>query len=143
MPGYIAKALHKFQHLGPKKPQYSPHAWLTPTYGQKVYYALPPETLTLLDKKGTKRVQSITGNFQYYTKGVDPTMIVSVNKLDSQQSAPTQETVKKCNMLMDYAHTYPNATIRYHTSDMCLHIDSDAAYLVQPQSRSRVAGTFY
>ena len=26
---------------------------------------------------------------------------------------------------MDYAHTYPNATIRYHVSDMCLHIDSD------------------
>ena len=44
---------------------------------------------------------------------------------------------------MDYTHTYPNATIRYHASDMCLHIDSDAAYLVQPQSRSIVAGNFY
>ena len=44
---------------------------------------------------------------------------------------------------MYYAHTYPNATIQYHASDMCLHIDSDAAYLVQPQARSRVAGHFY
>ena len=26
MPGYIAKALHKFQHPAPKKPQYTPHA---------------------------------------------------------------------------------------------------------------------
>ena len=43
---------------------------------------------------------------------------------------------------MDYAHTYPNATILYHASDMCLHIDSDAAYLVQPQARSRVAVHF-
>ena len=46
-------------------------------------------------------------------------------------------------MLMDYAHTYPNATIRYHASDMCLHIDSDAAYKFQPQSCIRVAVHFY
>ena len=44
---------------------------------------------------------------------------------------------------MDYAHTYPNATIQYHASDMCLYIDSDEAYLVQPQARRRVAGNFY
>ena len=111
MPGYIAKSLHKFQHPTPKKPQYAPHAWLAPTYGQKVQYALPQDTLPVLDGKGTKRVQSITSTFQYYTKGIDPTIIVGVNKLASQQSAPTQETVKKCNMLMYYAHTYPNATI--------------------------------
>ena len=70
MPGYIAKALHKFKHPTPKKPQYAPHAWLTPTYGQKVQYALPPETLTVLDKKGTKRVQSITGVISDFLIGV-------------------------------------------------------------------------
>ena len=43
---------------------------------------------------------------------------------------------------MDYVHTYPNATIRYHASDICLHIDYDAEYLVQPQAQSRVAGHF-
>ena len=46
-------------------------------------------------------------------------------------------------MLLDYAHTYPDPKIRYHASDMCLHIDSDAAYLVQPKARSRVAGHYY
>ena len=46
-------------------------------------------------------------------------------------------------MLMNYAHTYPDAKIRYHASDMCLHIDSDAAYLVLPKARSRGAGHFY
>ena len=44
---------------------------------------------------------------------------------------------------MDYAHTYPNAKIRYHTSDMCLHIDSGEAYLEQPQAQIRVAKHFY
>ena len=46
-------------------------------------------------------------------------------------------------MLLDYVHTYPTATIRYKASDMCLHIDSDAAYLVAPKARSRVGGHFY
>ena len=35
IPGYIAKALQKFQHPTPKKPQYAPHAWITPTYEKK------------------------------------------------------------------------------------------------------------
>ena len=46
-------------------------------------------------------------------------------------------------MLMDYAHTYPNAKILYHASDMYLHIDSDASYLLQTQARSRLAEIFY
>ena len=44
---------------------------------------------------------------------------------------------------MNYAHTYPDAKIRYHASDMQLYIDSDAAYLVLHQARSRGAGHFY
>ena len=51
MPGSIPKALHKFQHPPPKKPQYAPHTWIPPVYGQKVQHALPPETLPVLDKK--------------------------------------------------------------------------------------------
>ena len=46
-------------------------------------------------------------------------------------------------MLLDYAATYPNAKIRYHASDMVLHADSDAAYLVLPNAKSRIAGHFY
>jgi hypothetical protein len=40
---------------------------------------------------------------------------------------------------MNYLHTYPNAVIGYHASDMILKITSDAAYLVQPKARSRAA----
>ena len=38
--------------------------------------------------------------------------------------------------------TYPNSYLWYHTSNMILNIDSDAAYLVAPKARSRVAGYF-
>ena len=44
---------------------------------------------------------------------------------------------------MDYMHTYSDAYIRYYASDMVLHVDSDAAYLVAPKARSRIAGYFY
>ena len=143
MPNYVAKTLEKYQHPKPKKPQYAPHPWTEPTYGSKIQYALPPSTLPVLDKKGIKRVQSITGTFQYYSRAVDPTMMVAVNELSIEQAAPTQNTLKKCNMLLDYAATNPITTIRYHASDMCLHIDSDAAYLVLPKARSRLAGHYY
>jgi len=56
---------------------------------------------------------------------------------------PTQKTMKKIKQLLDYAATYPNAVIRYYASDMILHAESDAAYLVLPKARSRIAGYFY
>lgn len=46
-------------------------------------------------------------------------------------------------MLMNYLDTHPNATLRFHKSDMQLHIDTDAAYLVAPESKTRVAGSYY
>ena len=49
----------------------------------------------------------------------------------------------KAQQLMDYVATYPDTYIRFYASDMILNIDSDAAYLVAPKSRSRVAGYFH
>ena len=46
-------------------------------------------------------------------------------------------------MLLDYLSTHPDSKIRYTKSDMILHLDSDAAYLVALKARSRVAGYFY
>ena len=43
---------------------------------------------------------------------------------------------------MDYAATYSNVYVRYYASDMVLSIDSNAAYLVLPNTRSRIAGYF-
>ena len=44
---------------------------------------------------------------------------------------------------MDYAANYLNVFVRFHASDMILYIDTDAAYLVLPKARSRLAGYFY
>ncbi|KAI2492390.1 Reverse transcriptase (RNA-dependent DNA polymerase) [Fragilaria crotonensis] len=97
----------------------------------------------LLDKLGIKRVQQISGLFLYYSRGCDPTIIVALNEISNSQAAPTEHTNKACDMLLDYLSTHPDATIRYHASDMVLAVCSDAAYLVLPNARSRAAGYFF
>ena len=52
-------------------------------------------------------------------------------------------TIKKMKILMNSAATQPDAIIRFHANDMCLHIDSDAACLVQPKALNRAAGHYY
>jgi hypothetical protein len=45
--------------------------------------------------------------------------------------------------LLDYLATYPDATLRYHASDMILHIHSDASYLSVYNARSRIEEIFF
>ena len=44
---------------------------------------------------------------------------------------------------MDYMATYPEATLRFYTGTMQLHVESDAAYLVLQNAQSHIAGYFY
>ena len=70
-------------------------------------------------------------------------MLPALNEIGTTQAAPTQYTWDECEQLMDYAATYPHVIVRYYASDMILNIDSDAAYLVLPNAKSRIAGYFY
>ena len=141
MPDYVPKALAKFNHSAPTRPQHAPHPWTSPVYGQKVQYATK-DLSEPLDSKGTQRVQQIAGTFLYYGRAVDPTILASLNEIASKQSAPTTLTRTSCNQLLDYLHQHPDAVIRYHASDMILCLVSDAAYLVLPNARSRCATLF-
>jgi hypothetical protein len=47
------------------------------------------------------------------------------------------------NQLLDYLSTQPDVTIRYHASDMILHIHSDASYLLVSNARIRLGGLFF
>ena len=142
MPGYVQKNLERYQHPKPLKAQYAPHQWSLPSYG-KTSQHVNIDNSNVLDKKGTKQVQSISGAFLYYGRAVDPTILPALSSISSTQANPTINTLNECKMLMDYLSTYPNAKIRFYKSDMVLYVDSDAAYLVLPKARSRIAGHFY
>jgi hypothetical protein len=45
--------------------------------------------------------------------------------------------------MLDYLVTHPDATIRYHASDMIFHIHSDASYVSVSNARSRLGGLFF
>ena len=142
MPGYVQSALHKFQHPPPRRRQHEPHPWIKPTYGQKQQFVdniqSPP-----LSNTETTRIQAIVGTFLYYARAIDDNGLVSLNSIGTQQSAaPTLDTKAKTQHLLDYLSTHHTHTLRYNASDMILHIDSDAAYLVEPKAKSRAGGYF-
>jgi hypothetical protein len=143
MPGYIEHALARFQHPKPKKPQHNPYKYLQPEYGASVQYAADADTSPLLDAAGKKRVQEILGTLLYYARAVDPTMLVTISSLSTQQANPTTNTMTAVNHLLDYCATHPTAIIRFHASDMKLHVESDASYLSESDAKSRYAGFFY
>jgi hypothetical protein len=76
MPGYVANALHKFQHPTPIKAQDAPHNWTQPVYGSKVQYAAKEDDSDLLEPKTITLIQQIAGTLLYYAMAVDPTMLV-------------------------------------------------------------------
>lgn len=142
MPGYIARALLRFKHPKPSRPQYSPHAWNAPSYGAKTQYA-KQDLSPALDMTNKQRVQEILGTLLYYARAVDNTMLPAIGTLATQQAAPTEKTMAAITHLLNYCATNPEAIVRFHASDMILHVESDASYLSESKSRSRAAGVHY
>jgi hypothetical protein len=143
MPGYIKDVLHKFQHPLPKRPQYAPHNWTAPAYGQRIQYEPPPDAAPPDTDAEITRAQAIVGTLLYNVRAVDPTLLVPLGALVSQLSTATTTTIKAVSHLLDYCSTYPEATIRYYASDMQLRIHSDASYLSEPKAKSIIGGYFY
>jgi hypothetical protein len=85
----------------------------------------------------------IIGTLLFYARAIDNTMLVALNALASQQAAPTQTTMDHIVHLLNYAATYPDATVRFRASSMVLWVHSDASYLSEPPAKSRYGGFFY
>jgi hypothetical protein len=96
-----------------------------------------------LSDKDVNKLQQLTGTLLYYASAVDPTLIMPINVLASEQSNATEVTAYKVIKLLNYCNTHPETKIRYHASDMILHIHSDASYLSENEAKSRAGGFFY
>jgi hypothetical protein len=142
MPGYIERALHRFNHRFRQKHQHSPHKWASPEYGSRQQYEQHDNT-PALDLKDTKFVQEVLGTLLYYGRAVDCTMITAIGSIATHQASATQATLESITQLLDYCATYPDAIIRFRASDMILYVESDASYLCESKARSRAAGYHY
>jgi hypothetical protein len=143
MPGYIKAALHKYQHPALARPEHAPHTWNPPIYRAKTQFVNEEITSPALSDKDVKKLQQLTGTLLYYAQAVDPTLIMPINFLASEQSNATEVTADKVIKFLNYCNTHPETKIRYHVSDMILHIHSDASYLSENEAKSRAGGFFY
>lgn len=142
MPGYINRALQRFGHTKPKRPEHSPHEWTTPNYGARQQYATTDST-PFIDIKQVRHVQEVVGTLLYYARAVDSTMLAALGTIATQQASATEATLYAVTRILNYCSTNPAAIIRYTASDMQLYVESDASYLSESKARSRAAGYFY
>jgi hypothetical protein len=112
MPGYVSNVLSKFQHDAPNHPQHTPSNYVTPLYGAKTQYATQDETPPLTAKQ-CLNIQKVPGSVLYYARAVDPTVLMPVNDIATEQTKITEKTQAAKNQLLDYLATHPDATIRY------------------------------
>jgi hypothetical protein len=143
IPGYIKAALHKYQHAAPTRLEHAPHTWNPPVYGAKTQYVENETTSPSLSAKDVHKLQQLTGTLLYCDRAVDPTLIMSINVLASEQAKATSDTADKVIKLLNYCNTHPETKIRYHASDMILYIHSDLSYLSEREAESRAGGFFY
>jgi hypothetical protein len=143
MPGYVAKALQQFDIQAPNRLQHSPFEWVEPTYSQHVQLIPLADITKPLGAAGTTRLQEIIGVLLYYGRAIDNTILVALGSLAATQTKGTLATSKAAIHLLNYAASHPNATVRFHASEMCLHIHSDTSYLSESKARSCAGGIFF
>ena len=142
MPGYINKVLLHHEH-DPLPPKTTPHQYNKPIYGQTTQYAPPIDESPPLSPTRKQRIQAVVGSLLYYARAIDSSLLPALNEISATQTNPTEATEIKLNHLLSFVKTHKNTKVRFHASDMCLHVDSDAAYLVMPGARSRFAGYYH
>jgi hypothetical protein len=132
----------RFEQVSPKHPQHTPSRYVTPVYGAKTQYATKDER-PLLTAQQCLTIQKVTGSILYYARAVDPTVLMPLNDIETEQTKATEKTQAAKNQMLHYLAAHPDATIRYHASDMILNIHSDASYLSFSNARSRLGGLFF
>eukprot|EP00978_Attheya_sp_CCMP212_P030050 scaffold109166_cov30-Attheya_sp.AAC.1 len=65
LPGYVERALHRFQHQTAKRPQHSPYAYHAPNYGAVQQLTIPEDFSDNLDSSGILELQEIVSTLLY------------------------------------------------------------------------------
>jgi hypothetical protein len=87
-----------------------------------------------LSTKDVNHLHQLVGTLLYYVCALDPMLIMPVNVLASEQTRSTTATADKIIKLLKYCTMHPEATLRYHASDIILNIHSDASYLYEREA---------
>ena len=127
MPNYLTKELQKCKHPTPWWAQYESHQWTRPNYGATKQLENTLDNSPPITEECKRRIQKIVGNFLYYARAADCTMMTSLNQIAKKQARPTQNTKSAIEKILEYASTNTTAVVKFRASDMVLHIDIDAS----------------
>jgi len=145
MPGYVQKALTRFQHPLPAKRQDQPYPHVKPNYGAKKQYSQEDDDSPALNKAGKKsfkRYAECSFSLQGRLMG-DYSLPSALLRPSSQQANPTEKTMVLCKQFLDFMASQKDAVLTNRASDMVLAIHSDVSYLFEPKSRSRAGGHMF
>jgi hypothetical protein len=78
MPGYVTKALARFEHSPEGRSQHAPSAWSKPLYSSAPQLAKEEDTSAKLDSAEITRLQAIIGTLLFYARAIDSTMLVAL-----------------------------------------------------------------
>ncbi len=111
MSKYVRQQLVRYAHPTPAKPQHCPYTPNPITYGKDNQAQTPQDDSPLLDAAGKKCIQQIVGSFLYYARAVNPTILMALLAIASQQSNPTEETNGRTHQFLNYMVAHPDAKI--------------------------------
>jgi hypothetical protein len=143
MPAYMTKQLLRYEHPHPMKLQHCPYNPNPIKYGQDNQATDPINTSPKLNEANKKCIQQIVRSFLYYAHAVDPTILMALSAITSQQALTTEDACNRVNQFLDYMTTHPDAKIQYCASDMVLNVHSDASYLSAPNAQSCAGGYLF
>ena len=64
-----------------------------------------------MGKEDKKYIRHVVGSFLYYARAADLTILTALSDIASEQSKPTEKTMKRVKQFLDYMHTNPVGTL--------------------------------
>ncbi len=109
----MTKQLLRYEHPHPTKLQHCPYNPNPIKYGQDNQATDPFDTSPSpkLNEANKKCIQQFVGSFLYYAHAVDPTILMALSAIASQQAMPTEDMRNSVNQFLDYMATHPDAKI--------------------------------
>ena len=98
---------------------------------------------TSLIQKKSMNIQKITGSILCHARSVDPTALMPLNAIVTEQKKSTERTQAAAYQILECLAIHTGTTIRYHASDLIPKIHSDASYLSVSKYCSRLGWLFY
>ena len=94
--------MQKYRHEISNHPQHSPYPSALKKYGAAAQEPIKKDDSKPADLKRINHVQKIVVSILYYARSVDPTIIMELSTLESEQPKATTQTIKNIHHLLDY-----------------------------------------